>query len=165
MPHRCLTPSFEKAADNLRELARSLKSEAHSTKVVTEMADIERQYDQFDTIAQYKLLTDLIELKCVAALPLMHRILFSSPSALIRHEAAFGLGALGDQREAPALVNAMLNDGHTMVRHEAAIALATVGDESSLPALQKATEQETEPAVIESVLFAIQQILLNGSWR
>eukprot|EP00913_Durusdinium_trenchii_P030392 g28469.t1 len=56
-------------------------------------------------------------------------------SVLLRHEAAYVLGQLGDASAIPVLQHLLLDDTWQIVRHEAAEALAALGSEKALAEL------------------------------
>ncbi|KAK2724884.1 deoxyhypusine hydroxylase-like isoform X2 [Artemia franciscana] len=62
---------------------------------------------------------------------------FKDESALLKHELAYCLGQMQDNRAVPYL-EAVLKDVHqeAMVRHEAGEALGAIGDEAALPVLE-----------------------------
>jgi HEAT repeat protein len=151
--------AFEGADSLLKELSGALArcDESFAAEILQRITE---EYGASDIITQYKLLTDLIELKFDHIRPLLRQALRSNPSALVRHEAAFGLGVFCNSEDNRVLVEAMLHDSHLMVRHEAAIALAITGDDSCLSALEKASHEE-EVSVVESAEYAIRQIQLR----
>jgi HEAT repeat protein len=151
--------SYMHAEKLLQRLAEALarRDEQAAAAALRPITDL---YDQSDIITQYKLLTDLIELKYDAIRPLIRREVKHNPSALVRHEAAFGLGVFRNPGDTDVLIAAMLQDSHLMVRHEAAIALAATGDATCLDALEQAT-RESESSVVESAEYAIRQIGLK----
>lgn len=63
---------------------------------------------------------------------------------IVRHEAAFWLGELGDPKATEALAAALMNDRSPIVRHECAEALGWIPTEASKNALQKALDDADE---------------------
>jgi HEAT repeat protein len=151
---------FANAETLLKKLSDALTQQDadSSRKALEQITDL---YDRSDILTQYKLLTDLIELRYDNIRPLIRREVRSNPSALVRHEAAFGLGVFRNSSDKDVLIEAMLNDDHLMVRHEAAIALATTGDAECFGALEQAA-REPEASVVESAEYAIRQISLRA---
>jgi len=127
-----------------------------------EFARVRRLYRDGTDPVRYHLITELVELEYLAALPLLVEALSGDSSALVRHEAAFGIGTMGREAYVDGLSGAMLNGPHEMVRHEAAVALAAIGGPAQLEPLERASQDSSE-AVVGSAHYAIQQILLRSS--
>lgn len=76
--------------------------------------------------------------------------------ALLRHEFAYVMGQLRDERSIPALEHTLLNDADdTMVRHECAEALGAIGSASSMPALEKCRDNDNSIEVGETCRLAL----------
>lgn len=76
--------------------------------------------------------------------------------ALLRHEFAYVMGQLRDERSIPALERTLLNDADdTMVRHECAEALGAIGSASSMPALEKCGDNDNSIEVGETCRLAL----------
>ncbi|KAL9181498.1 hypothetical protein ACHAXT_010303 [Thalassiosira profunda] len=76
--------------------------------------------------------------------------------ALLRHEFAYVLGQLRDERATSALERTLLNDkDDTMVRHECAEALGAIGSSASIPALEKCAEKDNSVEVGETCRLAL----------
>jgi HEAT repeat protein len=75
-------------------------------------------------------------------------------NAVVRREAAWALGRLGDQRAVPALMQA-LKDKDWKVRKYAAWALGELGDRRAVPALSQALEDILFWPVREAVAMAL----------
>lgn len=88
---------------------------------------------------------------------LIANILYYDSSPLVRHEAAFALGWIGDKTTEEILVHALLGDQSFLVRHEAAMALGELGFKSSLEALRKGLRDKTGEVAV-SCKVAIQRI-------
>lgn len=156
-----LEPDFIEAEEALESLHFILHHPEVPSSLAEEMERIRLIYMRGSESTKYKLLTELIEMEFVGARPLIIEVLESDYSPLLRHEAAFGLGIMGEQPDHEILIKAMLNDPHEMVRHEAAIALAEIGGEESLRALEEVTK-DTSDAVAASARFALQNIYLKA---
>ncbi len=153
-------PKFIAADDALEELHSALSLPRPGISFAEEINRIEVIYREGDESTRYKVLTELIDMHYHAAPELLVEALQKDPSPLVRHEAAFGLGALRQRSCIHALVRAMLHDQNLMVRHEAAIALADIGDETTLGALERATRDEC-PEVVSSARYALQNVRLR----
>ncbi|MBI4021465.1 MAG: HEAT repeat domain-containing protein [Candidatus Aenigmarchaeota archaeon] len=66
--------------------------------------------------------------------------LHHDPDPIVRHEAAFWLGELGDPEATDALAHALRNDPASIVRHEAAEALGWIPTTASRRALEAALQ-------------------------
>jgi HEAT repeat protein len=158
------TSNIPKIRPTTMEVAAAVKSDLVAAVRGNDPTAIERcvhalqtVYDGANAVMQYKLLTEAIDTRCVLLRPLLRDALSNNASALVRHEAAFGLGILGDSSDCTVLCRSVLSDEHLMVRHEAAIALGVIGDEQSLPALEQAAT-ETELSVVESAKYALAEV-------
>jgi HEAT repeat protein len=154
-----VSATFRKAEvikDRLR-MAVSLGSDSEIRQTLEEATHL---FQIADTVTQYKLISEAVEIQCNLVLPLLRTALVENESALVRHEAAFGLGLLGDSDDVGRLAKAMLYDPHLMVRHEAAIALGAIGNKTAVAALVEAVN-DTEPSVAESARFGLEQVLMR----
>lgn len=83
---------------------------------------------------------------------------FGDPSALLKHELAYCLGQMQDERAIPVLEQVLKdNTQDTIVRHEAGEALGAIGSERVLPLLQE-YEKSSIPEISETCELAIQRI-------
>jgi deoxyhypusine monooxygenase len=87
----------------------------------------------------------------------------SSPSVLLKHEIAYGLGQLQDTYAVPFLERTLRDsDEHPIVRHECAEALAAIGQPSSLLLLTEYAADATIPVEVrETCQLALDMI----AWR
>ena len=158
--HIYLNPDFLDA-DNAIEALHSILHYTQSKDFLTETtAKLEAIYRRGSDEVRYKVITNLIDIEYTGSLPLLVEALQSDDSPLVRHEAAFGLGILGDSSYSSILTYAILNDDNLMVRHEAAIALAEMGGDAALGALVQACRDES-PEVAASAKYALQSISLK----
>jgi hypothetical protein len=82
--------------------------------------------------------------------------------ALLRHEFAYVLGQLRDQRAIAALEHTLLNEADdTMVRHECAEALGAIGSSQSMPSLEKCANNDSSVEVGETCRLALDFL----SWK
>lgn len=154
-----LLPAFIEADEALDFLHLALQDHHNRYSIADAMEQIGFIFRGADNVVRYKIVTDLTELNYAGVVPFLIDVLENDPIPLIRHEAAFGIGALGRTRHARPLARAILSDESAMVRHEVAVALAEIGGLSELPALETAANNGDE-AVALSAKFAIQSILL-----
>ncbi|QRV77513.1 deoxyhypusine monooxygenase [Ceratobasidium sp. AG-Ba] len=83
---------------------------------------------------------------------------FDDDSALLKHELAYVLGQMGDERAIPTLCTVLSNEKEDpMVRHEAAEALGALSAESAIPLLEKYLASP-ERAVRETCEIALDKI-------
>lgn len=83
----------------------------------------------------------------------------SKASVLIKHEAAYCLGQMGDRR-AVAKLTETLRDGNedVIVRHEAAEALGAIGDPACIPVLEEFSSASEAREVYETCRLARKRI-------
>jgi len=83
---------------------------------------------------------------------------FNDPSALLKHEVAYCLGQLQDERAIPILINVLEDKTQeAMVRHEAAEALGAISKPEALPVLEKYVHDDI-PEVSETCQISIDRI-------
>jgi len=116
-------------------------------------------YQRADDVTRYKIVTDLTEIEYVGVVPFLIDVLENDKIPLIRHEAAYGIGAIGNLKHAKKIARALLEDESPMVRHEVAVALAEIGGIEEIPALEIAANDDDQ-AVALSAKYAIQSILV-----
>ncbi len=76
-------------------------------------------------------------------------------AAVLRRNAAIGLGNALDRSTIPALVQALVSDPHPMVRGAAAWALGRIGAPSAIAALRARAAIESDPGVQEELTAAL----------
>ena len=76
-------------------------------------------------------------------------------AAVLRRNAAIGLGNALDRSAVPALVQALASDPHPMVRGAAAWALGRIGAPSAIQALRARVASESDPGVQEEIAAAL----------
>ncbi len=154
-------PDFLEVSDLIEELHSSLTGGVATRTPTEAMARLTSIYRGAPEEVRYEVLTELVGLEYIGARELLVEALQHDKSALVRHEAAFGLGIVGTSRHITVLKNAMLEDPNPMVRHEAAIALAMIGGEGALGALSKA-ERDSDPEVAASARYGVQIVYLRA---
>ncbi|KAG8230836.1 hypothetical protein J437_LFUL010233 [Ladona fulva] len=83
---------------------------------------------------------------------------FSDNSALLKHELAYCLGQMQDERAIPILISVLRNtDQEPMVRHEAGEALGAIGSEEVIEVLKEYANDKT-PEVAETCQLALSRI-------
>ena len=159
-----LLPAFIEADEALESLYIAIRDPFNRYSIKESMDRLKAIYDSATEIVRYKIVTDLPEMKSVSLVPFLVEVLRNDESVMIRHEAAFGIGALGRENDSAPLIESLENDSSNIVRHECAIALAEVGDIEAIPALEGASK-DSDPNVASSARFAIQSILLHYHQR
>lgn len=155
---------FVEADAALERLHSSLHYGHPSYSPAEERTQLELMYHNGCDEVRYKVITELIDLECKAARPLLVEALATDTDPLVRHEAAFGLGVLCEASNIAPLRRALQNDENLMVRHEAAIALAEYPTEEVRQALAEALSDES-PEVVSSARYSLQNISLQLSAR
>ena len=155
-----LSRGFIEADEALDFLYFAIEDTRNRYSITEAMEGVVSVYEAGDDVVRYKIVTDLSELTCPGVVAFLANVLENDPIPLMRHEAAYGIGALGNPRDAKPLARALLEDDSEMVRHEAAVALAEIGGMDELPALETASNEDDETVAL-SAKFAIQSILLS----
>lgn len=89
---------------------------------------------------------------------LLIQIVDRDESPLVRHEAAFALGCVGDDSCRDILKRTLADDQSFLVRHEAAMALGELGTSDDLAALELGLNDESREVSI-SCEVALNRIL------
>ena len=79
---------------------------------------------------------------------LLTGVLVADSSPLVRHEAAFALGCIGDEHCLPVLRQALMTDQSPIVRHEAAMAVSETGSESDIGILSAGLNDSSRDVVV-----------------
>lgn len=149
----CLSQKADEVAANEGFLA--------ATKFVGEIATLQLLRDGLNDekdLIRRASLTLLTYLDFDLTYDLMVETLYKDDSVLIRHQAAFYLGAPRNKRAIQPLIKSLQTDSSPLVRHEAAEALGTIGSSAALEALLKA-KQDQDYQVVETAEYSIKQIL------
>lgn len=141
------------------ELSRTEKllREASTARTRGSLRAIRTLYDAGSEEVRYKIVNALPALPLSLAKPLAFYALRFDSSALVRHEAAFVIGATLSSDLEAGLMDAVQGDPSFLVRHEAAMALASVGTAKSLSVLERGLE-DTSSEVAVSCRVAISSI-------
>ncbi len=126
-------------------------------------------YKKSDATTRFNIVTELIGINDQRVCPFLVKVL-NDKSALVRHEAAFGLGQIGNITHCDILRKVLINDNNELVRHESACALGYLADSKSarydinkiavrknIHALKRILKDKSE-IVSESARFAINKI-------
>ena len=87
------------------------------------------------------------------SIPELAKLLTDDPNFIVRHEAAFALGAMGYTECAAQLFRSLKHDRSVVVRHEAAIGLGLMNSIQVLRKLRRSSP--SEPVVEESIAIAL----------
>ena len=96
---------------------------------------------------RYLVVNGLEETNNDAARTLLERVLLSDTNAIVRHEAAYCLGVVGDDESLSVLRHALFQDNNPLVRHEAALSLAEIGTEDELECLEGGMKDDNHDVV------------------
>ena len=118
-----------------------------------------RKFIALNATDRYLLLNGLEETCNDAARTLLEKALISDTNVIVRHKAAYCLGAVGDNTSIPVLRHALLNDDSHLVRHGAALSLAEIGTEEDFEYLYRGTMDDNHDVVVSCQIA--QEILLN----
>lgn len=154
-----LSSAFIEADNILESLYIAIRDRKNRFSVKESMFNVRTLYNSSNEEIRYKIVTDLTAMKFSGVVPFLVEVLRNDGSPLIRHEAAFGIGVLGSERDAASLIEALKSDLSGIVRHEAVVALAEIGGKNAISVLEEATNDRS-PYVASSARYAIQSILL-----
>lgn len=83
---------------------------------------------------------------------------FNDPSALFKHELAYCLGQMCDEKAMPILVSVLEDDSQeTIVRHEAGEAIGAIGSKEAIALMEKYSKHEIKE-ISETCQLALQRI-------
>lgn len=109
-----------------------------------------------------QILFQLMNMKTSQAKQLVFEVLKKDKCRIVRHEAAFVLGEIGDQESIQYLKTILETEKTPIVVHETLFALGTTGNRDLIPFLRK-FENSTEYVISESAKIAIDRIQLIKS--
>lgn len=132
---------------------------AHECGACIEDFQLHGAFFSLDETSRYSITNSLTSMKSDNALGLLLAILDRDDSPLVRHEAAFALGCIGDETCRIALRRTLVEDDSFLVRHEAAMALGELGTIDDLPTLKQGLSDSSREVVIscEVALNRIQE--------
>lgn len=143
------------------ELLQAIKNAPAYVNDLRAASELERtlieSFASLEEAERFDVVHNLTEVDNDAARKLLMEVLISDPSPLVRHEAAFALGYIGNQDVVPSLKQAVLRDDSFLVRHEAAMALADVGSEEDIPCLTAGLQDASREVAI-SCQVAVKRI-------
>ena len=117
-----------------------------------------RKHASLDEATRYDVVNRLCSIDNDLARLALANTLVGDPSSLVRHEAAFGLGHVGDASSERVLIFALEHDTSFLVRHEAAMSLAEFGGAQVTRSLRAGLEDESAEVAI-SCEVALQRIM------
>jgi hypothetical protein len=123
-----------------------------------ENSQLHSAFFSLDETSRYSITNSMASMKNDLALRLLLAILDRDDSPLVRHEAAFALGCVGDETCRTALRRTLVEDDSFLVRHEAAMALGELGTVDDLPTLEHGL-RDTSREVVISCEVALNRIL------
>lgn len=100
-------------------------------------------YETSTEEVRFQIITELCAFPTKQSRLLLEKALKKDESDLVRHEAAAGLGDVGNQSTIPLLIES-LKDPSWLVRHEIAMALHSIGDATALSALEQRLKDESD---------------------
>lgn len=88
----------------------------------------------------------------------LEKVLLRDSSKVIRHEAAFSLGCIGDEYTPSILRQAISTDDSVLVRHEAIMALSEVGSYEDIGFIGQVRNSDDNEEVVLSCKIAFQRL-------
>jgi len=137
-------------ANRLIEEIRAVSPNAKGPKAVQEQEIVIRKmFFSLDEACRYDVTNALASIGYNhLGQQLLMNVLWSDPSSLVRHEAAFALGWIGDKSSVPVLAHALLNDESFLVRHEAAMALGELRSDQAIQTLREGLKDKSKEVAI-----------------
>jgi len=137
-------------ADRLIEEIRAISPNAKGPKAVQEQEIVIRKmFFSLDEACRYDVTNALASIGYNhLGQQLLMNVLWSDPSPLVRHEAAFALGWIGDKSSVPVLAHALLKDESFLVRHESAMALGELRSDRAIQTLREGLKDKSREVVI-----------------
>lgn len=131
----------------LRDINAYLDSVRGRISVRENLPRFYKKFIGLDETERFIVVNNLSETDNDAARVLLERVLVSDKNIVVRHEAAFSLGCIGDHGSRISLRHAVFTDESILVRHEAAMALSEIGTEEDLEVLNQGLNDENAEVV------------------
>jgi HEAT repeat protein len=128
-----------------------------SSEAVAYQRDLWDLFFSFDECTRFSVANSLSSVQNNVSRILLTSVLQKDPSPLVRHEAAFAIGCVGDKGCLPVLRDALTADTSFLVRHEVAMALSELGGGEDIRVLKKGLSDKSREVAI-SCRVAIQRI-------
>jgi HEAT repeat protein len=157
-----MQPPFHAMRNDARDLADKITIAIMAGRVKTRHAkkNLFQLYYQLEDELRFMVMHSIASTKNKLARDLLVDILHHDPSVLVRHEAAFALGCIGNSADLPHIKRALRTDKNALVRHEAAMALGVFGNLNEIAALRGGIRDNDE-IVSASCRAAIELIYLR----
>lgn len=156
-----LDPGYMNSYGNSKELLKAIRSVRPNSKGIKAVVEREivfrKAFLSFDETSRFNVTNGLATIDNDVSRLLLINFLRKDPSPLVRHEAAFAIGWVGNQDCISVLQDALFNDKSFLVRHEAAMALSELGGVSEIQALQRGLRDRSREVVV-SCRVAIHRI-------
>ncbi len=149
-------------------IAHGLAAAQQMAATATDAATITTTLRQGKPLARSRGLYLLFLLPCEDSTAALRDVLSNDEDEVVRHEAAYYLGALRLERVIDDLVRSVISDTSTLVRHEAAEALGEIPSSRALAALRElvrsddATVSRTASIAIDGVNARLRLGVLAG---
>ncbi|HEV3316982.1 MAG TPA: HEAT repeat domain-containing protein [Candidatus Angelobacter sp.] len=147
----------QKSVARRASLLKALKGLLPESEFLTS-SELHEKFFALDETSRYSITNSTAAVRNDLVRGLLLEILNRDESPLVRHEAAFALGCVGDESCRVALRRTLIDDESFLVRHEAAMALGELGTTDDLPALNLGLKDGSREVVI-SCEVALNRIL------
>ena len=141
----------------LVEAIKSVPTDSHPNQAFPHETSLCELFFSFDESTRFSVANSLAAVQNNASRILLTSVLQKDPSPLVRHEAAFAIGCVGDEGCLPVLSGALTGDKSFLVRHEVAMALSELGGKNEIKVLKRGLRDRSREVVI-SCRVAIQRI-------
>jgi HEAT repeat protein len=142
---------------DLVDAIKSVPRDFRSSEAIMYERDLWDLFFSFDECTRFSVANNLAAVQNNVSRILLTSVLKKDPSPLVRHEAAFAIGCVGDEGCLPVLRGALTTDKSFLVRHEVAMALSELGGKGEIRVLKKGLGDRSREVVI-SCRVAIQRI-------
>jgi HEAT repeat protein len=148
----------------LVEAIKSVPKDFNSKQASAYERDLWDLFFSFDESTRFSVTNSLASVQNNVSRMLLRSVLQKDPSPLVRHEAAFAIGCVGDNACLPVLRGALTSDKSFLVRHEVAMALSELGGKPEIEILRSGLADRSREVVI-SCRVAIQRISEKADTR
>jgi HEAT repeat protein len=161
MTQRAVSTGVRQKLSEAERLIKEIKAVPVTSKgpndVLEQEIVLRKSFLSLQESTRYDIVNNLVSVDNDLSRQLLMNILLYDPSSLVRHEAAFALGWIGNETCAPMLRYALANDKSLLVRHEAAMALAEFSSKADIQSLESGLMDRSKEVSI-SCAVALQRI-------
>lgn len=117
-------------------------------QILDKVERLHKKFIALEDADRFFIVNSLSESNNDTARSFLEKALTSDHSAVVRHEAAFSLGCVGNANSCEMLKDAIQGDTSVLVRHEAIMALSEIGLEGDLNFLENSINDDNEEVLL-----------------